>query len=78
MDRRDMHKRIAQHPNAVRFDDLAKLLEAYGWELVRISSSHHIFGRGSQTLSVPFRRPHVLPVYVKRVLALLAEDNNDE
>ena len=74
-DRREMRRRIAQHPNAVRFDDLRRLLEAYGWTLDRVRGSHYIFARGAETLSVPYRRPHVMPVYVKKVLELTEEDD---
>lgn len=80
MRRRDLRRRVAQHPRSVSFDELRHLLEAYGWELDRVRGSHHIFKRGSQTLTVPHRRPHVLPVYVREVLALIAglDDNPTE
>ena len=70
MKRQELRRRVAQHRNAVSFAELQQLLEAYGWELDRVRGSHHIFKCGSQTLTVPHRRPHVLPVYVKQVLAL--------
>jgi predicted RNA binding protein YcfA (HicA-like mRNA interferase family) len=73
MDREEMRRRMAQHPNAVRFEDVRQLLEAYGWMLDRVRGSHHIFARGRETLVVPHRRPHVLPVYVRRVLAATRE-----
>jgi hypothetical protein len=68
--RRVLRERIAQHPRAVRFEDLRRLLEAYGWELARIRGSHHIFVRGNEALPIPYRRPHVLPAYVRRALRL--------
>jgi HicA toxin of bacterial toxin-antitoxin, len=57
-----LRRRIAQHPNAVRFEDLRRLLEAYGFERARIRGSHHIFVRGAEIQVVPFRRPHVRPI----------------
>jgi predicted RNA binding protein YcfA (HicA-like mRNA interferase family) len=35
--------------------DLAKVLEANGWELLRINGSHHIYGKSGrrQRISVP-------------------------
>jgi predicted RNA binding protein YcfA (HicA-like mRNA interferase family) len=52
----------------VRFEELRRLLEAYGWTLDHVRGSHHIFTRESETFSVPLRRPHVLPVYVREAL----------
>jgi predicted RNA binding protein YcfA (HicA-like mRNA interferase family) len=40
---------------------LVKLLEKHGWELDRISSSHHILKYGDMTLSVPVHANHDLP-----------------
>lgn len=52
----------------MRFNELQALLGAYGWTLRRVAGSHYIFGRADRTLSIPFRRPHILSVYVRRVL----------
>jgi predicted RNA binding protein YcfA (HicA-like mRNA interferase family) len=85
--RRRLRDRIAQHPKGVRFEELRRLLEAYGWtpERPRSGSSHHTFRRpGELPITVPFRRPTVLPVYVRAVLARLAaqdaaeEDDDDD
>ena len=57
----------------MRFDELAELLTAYGWELARVRGSHHVFVKDGAQLTVPHRRPHVLAVYVKRVLAQTEE-----
>jgi predicted RNA binding protein YcfA (HicA-like mRNA interferase family) len=78
VDREERRRRIAQHPNSVSLSELQQFLQDYGWVLDRTSSSHFIFERGSQTLTVPFRRPHVLPIYVKRVLKLIAEQDGDD
>lgn len=78
MDRAERRRRIAQHPNAVRFDELRRMLEAYGWEVARVRGSHHVFARGGTQLAVPFRRPTVLPVYVKRALRFTEEQDDDD
>lgn len=77
MDRQELRQRVAQHPNAVRFEDLRHLLEAYGWTLDRVRGSHYIFTRDGETLTVPHRRPHVLAVYVKKVLSLTEGEDQD-
>jgi predicted RNA binding protein YcfA (HicA-like mRNA interferase family) len=33
--------------------DLIKLLKKHGWELDRISGSHHVLVKGNKTLTVP-------------------------
>lgn len=76
MDREQLRRQVAQHPNAVRFDELARLLVAYGWELARVRGSHHVFVRSGAQLTVPHRRPHVLAVYVRRVLELTKEEED--
>jgi len=69
MERREiLRRRIQQRPNAVRLAELRELLEAYGWTLRRISGSHHLFVRGDRRLSIPLRRPTILPVYVRQAL----------
>lgn len=41
--------------------ELIKLLKKEGWELDRITSSHHIMKKGKQTLSVPVHSNKDLP-----------------
>ncbi|MBZ0302605.1 MAG: type II toxin-antitoxin system HicA family toxin [Anaerolineae bacterium] len=68
--------RIAQNPRNVRFEDLRRLLEDYGFELRRTKGSHHSFvgymGDEKVTLVIPFRLP-LQKVYVEKVLAILNE-----
>jgi antitoxin HicB len=54
--RRRLRGRIAQHPKTVRFEELCRLLEAYGWTLDRTSGSHHVYRQGGTSITVPFRR----------------------
>ncbi len=55
--------------------DFAKLLEKNGWILLRISGSHHIYGKaGSDVkLSVPIHKNQDLKVGLLRHLLKLAE-----
>jgi hypothetical protein len=79
VDRYRLLRQIAQHPNAVRYDDLAQLLTAFGFEErpSRRGTSHHYWVRGVVQISVPYRRPHVKPHYVRVVLALLEDEDGD-
>lgn len=36
-------KRILNNPKDVGFDDMVKIVESFGFELGRISGSHHVF-----------------------------------
>jgi predicted RNA binding protein YcfA (HicA-like mRNA interferase family) len=65
---------MAQHPRSVTFSEARGILEAYGWTLTRIAGSHHRFSRGGSHLTIPLRRPCILPVYVRQILALTAAD----
>lgn len=75
--RRQKHRRkIAQNPKNIRFVDLKRLLEDYGFELKRTKGSHHSFvgmvGDEKVTVVIPFRKP-LQEVYVKNTLALLEQ-----
>ena len=72
-----MRRRMAQHPNAVTFDEARRVPEAFGWELRRISGSHHVFSRGGERLTVPHRRPCILPVYVRQILRATERGGDD-
>lgn len=61
---------LAQRPNAVRFEELQRLLELSGWTLERSRGSHHVFGKGGHMVVIPRRTPHVKAVYVKEVVRL--------
>jgi predicted RNA binding protein YcfA (HicA-like mRNA interferase family) len=81
-------QKIRQNPKNVAFDDLHQLLQDYGFELRRVTGSHHIFeytlGEERLKFIVPFGRP-VKSYYIKeaiRIIALMAqsesEDDTDE
>jgi hypothetical protein len=76
--RQKLRAKIEQNPRNVRFEDLEKLLLAYGFTVrqPRSGSSHHYFQlrNEQETLiqfTIPFKRPHIKPVYVKLVLEAL-------
>ena len=60
--------------------DLARLLELRGWRLLRISGSHHIYGRhrSAVRLSIPIHGNRPLKIGLLRHLAKLAEIPDDE
>ncbi len=68
-------ERMRTNPNGVRFDDLDNVLRRNGFASRQVGS-HVTYTRGQQRVTVPYKLPHVLPIYVKQVLAALdaAED----
>jgi len=55
--------------------DFARLVERHGWTLLRISGSHHIYGRTGSVvrLSIPIHGSRPLKIGLLRHLAKLAE-----
>ena len=70
--------KIRNNPRAVRFEELVKLLEWHGFELKRISGSHHAYTDGCHVIIIARRKPHVSPDAVKDVLRILDELLEDE
>ena len=69
---------MAQRPKSVSFDEARRVPEAYGSVLDRVHGSHHMFAQGSRTLSIPLRRPHIKPAYVKQILQLTEGQDDDD
>ena len=62
---------LKNSPNNVTFGDIRKLLELEGFDLDRITGSHHIFKRDEVVLVIPVHNNRVKSVYVKRVVGLI-------
>ena len=60
--------------------EFARLIERHGWRLLRVSGSHHIFGKPGSVvrLSVPIHGNRPLKLGLLRHLAKLAEIADDE
>jgi predicted RNA binding protein YcfA (HicA-like mRNA interferase family) len=73
-------QRIRQNPTQVAYNDLVLALLDHGFveRNPKSAGSHRVFTRGAYIITVPYRRPHVLEVYVKRVLRILDEIDEDE
>ena len=78
--REKLRKRIETNPKHVRFEDLDKLLRAYGFEVrpPRHGGSHYFYFRGEHRLTVPYRRPHVMPIYVRQALKVIKRLEEEE
>jgi predicted RNA binding protein YcfA (HicA-like mRNA interferase family) len=74
-------KRIAamrQNPKNVRPQDLEAVLLAEGFSMRQQGTSHRIYVRGSQQLTVPQRHPFLLPTYVKQALSLIETEHTED
>jgi predicted RNA binding protein YcfA (HicA-like mRNA interferase family) len=60
--------------------EFARLIERRGWQLLRISGSHHIYGRAGSAvrLSIPIHGNRPLKIGLMRHLAKLAEIPEDD
>jgi predicted RNA binding protein YcfA (HicA-like mRNA interferase family) len=60
--------------------DFIRLIEARGWRLLRISGSHHIYGKNGyiERLSVPVHSGQMLKIGLLRHLMKIAEISENE
>ena len=65
--------RLTNNPKDARFDDLRTLLLYEGFQLERITGSHHIFSTPHITIAIPVHANRVKSVYVKRVIKLIEQ-----
>lgn len=81
MTKRDKRfRKIFQNPKTVAFKELNRVLKDFGFEArqPRSGSSHHVYTKGEIQISVPFRRPFIKEVYVKRVLELIGGEDEEK
>jgi predicted RNA binding protein YcfA (HicA-like mRNA interferase family) len=69
---------MRRNPKNVRPDDLDVVLRATGFSVRQQGTSHRVYVRGAQRLTVPQRHPFLLPVYVKQALDLLAMEETED
>lgn len=71
--REKLLKAIKNNPKTVKFEDLDKILVQVGFRVTQPGggSSHYTYHYNEFTLTVPYKRPYVKVVYVKRALEIL-------
>ncbi len=69
-------EKLFQNPKTVTFKELDQVLRSCGYEVRQSGSgsSHYVYTKKEIQISVPFKRPYVREVYVKRVLELIGEE----
>jgi predicted RNA binding protein YcfA (HicA-like mRNA interferase family) len=69
-------KEMSRLPPEMRYEEVVKVLEAFGWKEVRSSGSHHVFRHLSgQTVTIPKTGGQfVKKTYLKKVLQLIDKE----
>ena len=69
-------RKLFQNPRTVPFNELDRVLRDFGFVVRQPSSgsSHYVYTKKEMQISVPFKRPYVKEVYVKRVLELIGDE----
>jgi predicted RNA binding protein YcfA (HicA-like mRNA interferase family) len=76
--REKLRERLKNNPNDTTSSDIRKLLEQEGFVLDRVTGSHHIFRKDEITFVVPVHNKKVKTIYVKRVIELIEQTENQE
>lgn len=73
-------RKLFQNPKTVTFKELDQVLRTSGFEARQphSGSSHHVYTKREIQISVPFRRPFVKEVYIKRVLEFLGGQDEEK
>jgi len=70
-------QRFRNNDRNVRFEEIDGLLISLGFEK-KSSGSHFIYRLPGVQITIPFRKPFILPVYVKNVLKIIDEQLSDD
>ena len=66
---------MRRNPKTVRPEELDVILLAAGFVVRQHGTSHKLYKRGTQKISVPQRHPYLLSVYVLEALSLLEDED---
>lgn len=75
-----LYQKVKSNPHTVRFEELQKLLLGAGFKERNPGGSHYTYTKGVLRITVPYRRPYILEVYIRLVLIILEGDlfNEDD
>lgn len=72
-----LFEKLKNNPHHVSFAEIRKLLTAEGFELDRVTGSHHIFKKESTIFVIPVHQHKVKSVYVQRVIELIEQSKHN-
>jgi hypothetical protein len=69
--------KVLASPANIRFVEMQRLVEAFGFRLLRVSASHHIYGRAGMTEQLNFQevRGKAKPYQIRQFLKLVERYN---
>jgi predicted RNA binding protein YcfA (HicA-like mRNA interferase family) len=77
MKRRKLLKKVLASPKNIRFADMVTLVEGFGFQLARVSGSHHIFERPDvpEIINLQNRKGKAKPYQIRQFLKLVEQYN---
>ena len=77
MKRRKILAKVLASPANVRFTEMQRLVEAFGFRLLRVSASHHIYGRAGLDEQLNLQEVHgkAKPYQIRQFLKLVERYN---
>lgn len=77
MNNKKLLERILAGSKNIRFNDFVGLVNAFGFELQRVSGSHHIFARSDvpELLNLQNQKGEVKPYQIRQFLKLVEKYN---
>lgn len=77
MSPRKLLQRILRKPANIRFEDFVRLVRAFGFRLVRVNGSHHIFQRLGvpESLNVQNVKGDAKPYQIRQFLRIVERYN---
>ena len=73
MRKQKLLERLKNNPKGATFNDVRTLLIQHGFQLERVTGSHHIFSRPDATFAIPVKANRVKSAYVRQVIKLLEQ-----
>lgn len=65
--------KLKQNPKNVHYEELEKILLRFGFTKRQKGSSHVVFTKGKNVLTVPIKRPFLKTIYVKQALEVIED-----
>jgi predicted RNA binding protein YcfA (HicA-like mRNA interferase family) len=77
MRKRKLLDRLINNPRGATFQEVRTVLFHHGFQLERVTGSHHIFSRPDATFAIPVHGNRVKFRYVRQVIELLQQSEGD-
>ena len=78
MKKHKLLERLTNNPKGATFRDIRTLLLEHGFQLERVTGSHHIFSRADATFSIPVHANRVKSAYVRCVIKLIEQSKGNQ